>query len=174
MAAGQRAGSGRASPVGDREVVLPGGPVPGQLALAGDRVAIVAEDAREPLAESGSVAPEPPLVFLEADRIQPVHAAVVEVVHGQLLVGDADDRDRVRDLRVVVVPAQNQELPAVQPLERGVLFLRRCCLPVRLRPRREVIGQVAAARWSAFRAVLPLQARQELAAWVARPVTGTA
>src|SRR6476646_6192085 len=108
-------------PIVESEIVLPGAPVLRELTSNRDRVAVVAEHAGEALREvgRGGVTPVPPHALIEAGGVHPVHAALVEVVHGQLPVGDADDRDRVRDLWMLVLRAPDDEPPAVEPLERA-------------------------------------------------------
>src|SRR6266480_3107862 len=66
---------------------------------------------------AGASTPVPPHALIEARGVHPVHTAVVEVMHGQLPVNDTDDRDRVRDLGMVVVRAPDDESPAIEPLE---------------------------------------------------------
>src|SRR6266480_3011771 len=106
--------------VGDREVALPGGTVARQLALAVDRVAVVAERACESLREPGCVVPESPCVRGDVDRERPVYAAGVEVVHRLLPIDDPADRDRVGNLWMVVVRALEQKPLILKPLERGL------------------------------------------------------
>src|SRR3954453_2508462 len=101
------------------KIVLPGIPVLRQLSTTRDRISVVAEGAGEALGEVGCrrVTPIPPRGLIEAGGVHPVHAAVVEVMHGQLPVRDTDDRDCVWDLRVVVVRAPDNESLAIEPLE---------------------------------------------------------
>src|SRR4029077_4923731 len=91
----------------ESKIVLPGFPVLRELTSARDRVPVIAEGAGEALREvrRRRLTPVPPLGLIEAGGVHPVHAALVEVMHGQLPVGDTDDRDPVRNLGVVVVRA---------------------------------------------------------------------
>src|SRR4029077_378013 len=103
----------------ESKIVLPGTPVLQQLTSARDRVAVIAERAGEALREvrRRRVTPVPPLGLIETGGVHPVHAALVEVMQGQLPVGDTDDRDPVRNLGVVVVRAPDNESSTIQPLE---------------------------------------------------------
>src|SRR5437763_16800671 len=89
----------------ESKIVLPGTPVLRQLTSARDRVAVIAERAGEALREvrRSRVTPVPPLGLIEAGGVHSVHAALVEVVDGQLPVGDTDHRDRGRGLGAVGV-----------------------------------------------------------------------
>src|SRR4029077_13918352 len=103
----------------ESKIVLPGTPVLQQLTSARDHVAVIAERAGEALREvrRRRVTPVPPLGLIEAGGVHPVHAALFEVMNGHPPVGDTYDRDRVRDLGVVVVRAPDHESLAIEPLE---------------------------------------------------------
>ena len=102
---------------GDREVFVPGLPVARQLPQAGDHVAVQLAD--EVLREARMVARQRPLVVADGHPVDAMDAARVEVVHRQLAaLGGADDRDRVGGVRMVVARAVDQELLALEPLER--------------------------------------------------------
>src|SRR5438874_10549888 len=102
-----------------RKIPLPGTPCLQLLTSARDRIAVIAEGAGETLREvwRWRVTPVSPRGLIQAGGVHPVHAALVEVMHGQLPVGDTDDRDRIWDLGVVVVRAPDHESLAIEPLE---------------------------------------------------------
>src|SRR5918996_4653283 len=122
--------------VGDLQVVVPVGVVEAQLRATNDGVATVGEGAGEPLREPGCVPPEPPCFIVDAYVVDTEHAARVEVVHGDgrlggvcgiavrlvvnaIPLGDPDDGDQVRKVRMIGAGAMDQKAFAFEPFDDG-------------------------------------------------------
>src|SRR5687768_3217504 len=112
------------------QVLLPGGAVLAQLGHPGDGVAVGAERACEALREAGPVTPEPPDPGLGPKHTESRDSARVEVAQGAAatwvsgvagVIGGfaAEDGDAVGEVGVLVAHAPDQEVAALEPLERG-------------------------------------------------------
>src|SRR5215831_21391847 len=107
-----------AAPVDHLQVVLPLARRAGKLPLALEGAG--SQRGGEALVEPGVVAPDAQHAAVQPDAIGPAHAARVEVLHDQPAagLGGADDADHVGELLVVVVGPLDEEVAALQPLER--------------------------------------------------------
>src|ERR687889_971710 len=108
-------------PVGEREVVMVSLVVLVQLPDAGESQAVVAELCAAALSEPRGVAFQRQLPAVEPDRVDPMDAARVEVLHREVVLAlhHADYAERVGKVGVVVDRTLDQEPATLEPLVGG-------------------------------------------------------
>src|SRR5215216_3349380 len=108
--------------VGEREIVMVSLVVLVQLPDAGESRALVAELCAAALSEPRSVAFQRQLPAVEPDRVDPMDAARVEVLHREVVLAlhHADHAERVGKVGVVVDRTLDQEPATFKPLVGGL------------------------------------------------------
>src|SRR5215212_11658621 len=108
-------------PVGEREVVTVSLVVLVQLPDAGESRAVVAELCATALSEPRGGASQCQLSAVESDRVDPMDAARVEVLHREVVLAlhHADHAERVGKVGVLVYRTLDQEPATFEPLVGG-------------------------------------------------------
>src|SRR4028119_208428 len=108
-------------PVGERGVVMVSLVVLVQLPDAGESRAVVAELCAAALSEPWGVGSQCQLSAVEPDRVDPMDAARVEVLHREVVLAlhHADHAERVGKIGVLVDRTLDQEPATFEPLVGG-------------------------------------------------------